>query len=286
MSYLKYLMFGVFVVVLLIVCSQLAVDDVVQDSVVVLAVESVLNDVVIVVSDVVEMESDCLNVWFQQVFDEGVVELFMYQIFLGMKMNYDQWDDLLLEEELCQYECGCEQYVYMLVNFDFDVLDCFVQIFWCFVEYNNVWVEVGCQWIDYGYIFMLCFGLYMNMFIFMINNYWVDMLEDVEVYIGCLCNMGVYLDQYIVNFCCFVELGVYILCWIYQLMIVILCNIIIGVLFDESCEDSLLMGDFCCKVMVLELSEEDINCFLDEVVVVFIEIVVFVYGCIIVLFEE
>jgi uncharacterized protein (DUF885 family) len=210
----------------------------------------------------------------------------MYQTFLGMKTNYDQWDDPSPEEELRQYERGREQHAYMLANFDFDALDRSAQISWRLAEYNNARAEAGRQWTDHGYTFTPRSGPHMNTPTFMINNHRVDTLEDAEAYIGRLRNMGAYLDQHIANSRRSAELGVYTPRWTYQPMIATSRNIITGAPFDESGEDSPLMGDFRRKVTALELSEEDTNRLLDEAAAALTEIVAPAYGRIIALFEE
>lgn len=286
MSYLKHLTLGVSVAALLTACSQPAADDTAQDSAAAPAAESAMNDATTAASDAVETESDRLNAWFQQVFDEGVAESPMYQTFLGMKTNYDQWDDPSPEEELRQYERGREQHAYMLANFDFDALDRSAQISWRLAEYNNARAEAGRQWTDHGYTFTPRSGPHMNTPTFMINNHRVDTLEDAEAYIGRLRNMGAYLDQHIANSRRSAELGVYTPRWTYQPMIATSRNIITGAPFDESGEDSPLMGDFRRKVTALELDEAETNRLLDEAAAALTEVVAPAYDRIIALFEE
>lgn len=286
MSYLKHLTLGVSVAALLTACSQPAADDTAQDSAAAPAAESAMNDATTAASDAVETESDRLNAWFQQVFDEGVAESPMYQTFLGMKTNYDQWDDPSPAEELRQYERGREQHAYMLANFDFDALDRSAQISWRLAEYNNARAEAGRQWTDHGYTFTPRSGPHMNTPTFMINNHRVDTLEDAEAYIGRLRNMGAYLDQHIANSRRSAELGVYTPRWTYQPMIATSRNIITGAPFDESGEDSPLMGDFRRKVTALELDEAETNRLLDEAAAALTEVVAPAYDRIIALFEE
>lgn len=285
MSYLKHLTLGVSVAALLTACSQPASDDTAQDSAAAPA-ESAMSEAAAPAADAVETETDRLNVWFQQVFDEGVAESPMYQTFLGMKTNYDQWDDPSPEEELRQYERGREQHAYMQANFDFDALDRSAQISWRLAEYNNARAEAGRQWTDHGYTFTPRSGPHMNTPTFMINNHRVDTLEDAEAYIGRLRNMGPYLDQHIANSRRSAELGVYTPRWTYQPMIATSQNIISGAPFDDSGEDSPLMGDFRRKVTALELSEEESNRLLGEAAAALTEVVAPAYGRIIALFEE
>ncbi|WP_412545693.1 DUF885 domain-containing protein [Maricaulis sp. MIT060901] len=286
MSYLKHLTLGASVAALLAACSQPeAADD--QNAATNAPAETAAEaETQTAANEAVETESDRLNAWFQEVFDQGVAESPMYQTFLGMKTNYDQWDDPSPEEQLRQYEQGREQHQYMLDNFDFDALDRSAQISWRLAEYNNARAEAGRQWWDHGYTFTPRSGPHMNAPTFLINNHRVDTTEDAEAYIGRLRNMGAYMDQQIANSRRSAELGVYTPRWTYQPMIATSRNIITGAPFDESGEDSPLMGDFRRKVTALELGEEETNRLLAEASAAMTEVVAPVYGRLISLFEE
>jgi hypothetical protein len=45
------------------------------------------------VAAVEETESDRINAWFEENFQQNVARSPMTQTFLGMKTNYDQWND-------------------------------------------------------------------------------------------------------------------------------------------------------------------------------------------------
>ena len=286
MSYLKHLTLGASVAALLAACSQPESDSDQPAATQAPAEAEVAAETEMAANDAVETESDRLNAWFQDVFDQGVADSPMYQTFLGMKTNYDQWDDPSPEEALRQYEQGREQHQYMLDNFDFDALDRSAQISWRLAEYNAARAEASRQWWDHGYTFTPRSGPHMNSPTFLINNHRVDTLEDAEAYIGRLRNMGAYMDQQIANSRRSAEMGVYTPRWTYQPMMATSRNIITGAPFDDSGEDSPLMGDFRRKVTALELGEEETNRLLEAAAAALNDVVAPVYGRLIALFEE
>jgi len=286
MSYLKHLTLGASVAALLAACSQPENDSDQPAATQAPAEAEVAAETAMAANDAVETESDRLNAWFQDVFDQGVADSPMYQTFLGMKTNYDQWDDPSPEEALRQYEQGREQHQYMLDNFDFDALDRSAQISWRLAEYNAARAEASRQWWDHGYTFTPRSGPHMNSPTFLINNHRVDTLEDAEAYIGRLRNMGAYMDQQIANSRRSAEMGVYTPRWTYQPMMATSRNIITGAPFDDSGEDSPLMGDFRRKVTALELGEEETNRLLEAAAAALNDVVAPVYGRLIALFEE
>lgn len=84
----------------------------------------------------------------------------------------------------------------------------------------------------------------MQMFIILIGYYCVDSVEYVEVYIFCFNGLGDLMCIYIVQVDVCVESGVVLLVFVFLIIILIICGMIIGFLFDESEDDSLLMVDF------------------------------------------
>jgi len=282
MNHLKLLAIGVSTAALLAACSQPIGDDAtthMQGSEATQAGETAS-------ADAVETETDRINAWFQQVFDEGIARSPMFQTYLGMKTNYDQWGDASPEFDQESFEIGQANYQYMLDNFDFDALDESAQISWRLFERNSQRAAEGRRWVDHGYTFTPRSGPHMNTPTFLINNHRVDTLEDAEAYVGRLNNMGAYLDQHIANARRSFEMGIYTPRWTYQPMIETAQNIISGAPFDDSGEDSPIMADFRGKVAALELSEEESARLISEAETALTGVVAPAYQRIIELFAE
>jgi uncharacterized protein (DUF885 family) len=283
MSLIKRLALGASIAVLVTACSQPADDDATTAAAPAAETAAPAAEAA---NEAAETETARLNAWFEQVFQDGIARSPMYQTFLGMKTNYDQWGDASPEFAQESYEIGQQNYQYMLANFDFDQLDESAQISWRLFERNALRDQDGQRWVDHGYTFTPRSGPHMNTPTFLINNHRVDTLEDAEAYIGRLNGMGDYLDQHIANARRSAELGVYTPRWTYQPMIETSRNVISGAPFDDSAEDSPLMGDFRRKITALELSEDETARLIGEAEAALTGVVQPAYERIIALFEE
>ncbi|MBR9825796.1 MAG: DUF885 domain-containing protein [Alphaproteobacteria bacterium] len=282
MTKLKLLALGVSAAALLAACGQPAGDETATNNTAPAADPAVAAET----AEVAETETDRINAWFQEVFDAQIARSPMFQTYMGMKTNYDQWGDASPEFELEGYELGQEQYQYMLANFDYDQLDASAQISYRLFQRNAERAQDGRRWVDHGYTFTPRSGPHMNTPTFLINNHRVDNLEDLQAYIGRLNGMGDYLDQHIANARRSAELGIQTPRWTYQPMIETSRNVITGAPFDESGEDSPLMADFLRKLASLELSEEEAADLTAQAETALTEIVAPAYGRIIAMFEE
>ncbi|WP_203291994.1 DUF885 domain-containing protein [Maricaulis parjimensis] len=237
-------------------------------------------------AEAVETESDRLNAWFQQVFEDGLNRYPQFQTYLGRKTNYGSWNDNSPEFSEETYQIGRANLDYMHANFDFDALDENAQLSWRLFEYDAERSELSWRWRDHGYTFTPRSGPHMNTPTFLINNHRVDTLEDAEAYIERLNGMGDYLDQAIANSRRSFELGVFTPLWTYAPMIQTAQNIITGAPFDDSGEDSPLMADIRSKITALDLDEAETERLLAEAEAALTSVVEPAYQRIIALFEE
>lgn len=237
-------------------------------------------------AEAAETESDRLNDWFEQVFEDGLNRYPQFQTYLGRKTNYGSWNDNSPEFAEETFRIGQENLAYMQANFDFDALDENAQLSWRLFEYDAERNELSWRWRDHGYTFTPRSGPHMNTPTFLINNHRVDTLEDAEAYIQRLNGMGDYLDQAIANSRRSFELGVFTPLWTYAPMIETSQNIITGAPFDDSGEDSPLMADIRGKVEALELEPAEAERLISEAEAALTTVVGPAYQRIIALFEE
>jgi uncharacterized protein (DUF885 family) len=232
-----------------------------------------------------ETESDRLNAWFEEVFQRNVARSPTTQTFLGMKTNYDQWNDVSPEFQREGYEMGQADLAHMRETFDFDALDESAQISWRLAEYNAARSEDGQRWVDHGYTFTPRSGPHMNTPTFLINNHRVDDTSDAEAYIGRLRNMGAYLDQTMANSRRSYEMGVMTPAWTYQPMIDTSRNVITGAPFSEG-DDSPIMADFRRKVGELDIDDAEKERLIGEAATALTEVVGPTYERLIAMFTE
>ena len=237
-------------------------------------------------AEAAETESDRLNAWFDQVFEEGLNRYPQFQTYLGRKTNYGAWNDNSPAFQEETYRIGQDNLAYMRANFDYDALDENAQLSWRLFEYDAERDAQSWRWRDHGYTFTPRSGPHMNTPTFLINNHRVDTLDDAEAYIERLNGMGDYLDQAIANSRRSFELGVFTPLWTYAPMIETSQNVITGAPFDDSGEDSPLMADFRGKVEALELDPAEAERLISEAETALTTVVEPAYQRIIALFEE
>lgn len=237
-------------------------------------------------TEAAETESDRLNAWFDQVFEDGLNRYPQFQTYLGRKTNYGAWNDNSPAFQEETYRIGQDNLAYMRANFDYDALDENAQLSWRLFEYDAERDVQSWRWRDHGYTFTPRSGPHMNTPTFLINNHRVDTLDDAEAYIERLNGMGDYLDQAIANSRRSFELGVFTPLWTYAPMIETSQNVITGAPFDDSGEDSPLMADFRGKVEALELDPAEAERLIGEAETALTAVVEPAYRRIIALFEE
>ncbi|WP_300543110.1 DUF885 family protein [Maricaulis sp.] len=236
--------------------------------------------------EAIETESDRLNAWFEQVFEENLARYPMIQTYLGRKTNYGQWNNASEAYARESYEIGQANLAYMRENFDFDALDENAQLSWRLFEYDAEREAESWRWRDHGYTFTPLSGPHMNAPTFLINNHRVDTLEDAEAYVERLEGMGEYLDQNIAGSRRSAEAGILSPRWTYQPMIETARNVISGAPFDDSETPSPLLADFRGKVEALDLEPAEAERLIAEAEAALTGIVRPAYERIIALFEE
>ena len=70
-----------------------------------------------------QAESAKANAFFERVFDENAARSPMFMTQLGMKTDYDKWDDLSEARELEDFELGVKQLAELKRTIRFDLLD-------------------------------------------------------------------------------------------------------------------------------------------------------------------
>jgi uncharacterized protein (DUF885 family) len=233
----------------------------------------------------ISAESVRLNAWFEEVFQRNVARSPMTQTFLGLKTNYDQWNDASPEFDLETYQLGQADLAYMQANFDFDALDDSARLSWRLFEYDAQRAADGQRWVDHGYTFTPRSGPHMNAPTFLINNHRIDTAEDAQAYIGRLRNLGPFIDQNIANARRSFELGISTPLWTYPPMIETAQNIVTGAPFTDGA-DSPLMADFRAKLTALALPQDEQDRLLSEAASALRDVVAPAYGRIIALFED
>jgi uncharacterized protein (DUF885 family) len=213
-------------------------------------------------------ESARLNEWFDQKFAETVTRSPITQTYLGIKDNYGEWDDVSDANALKELEIQRADVAEMESSFDPDLLDHQAKISWRIAKMNLKQAEEDYKYLHHGYVFDQMNGVQAEIPAFLINQHQITSKSDAEAYISRLNGVPAYMEQNLENARIALADGVQPPAFVYKYVLSDAQGVITGAPFDDSGEDSPLMGDFRKKVTGLvdagTISQEEADELLDQ----------------------
>jgi uncharacterized protein (DUF885 family) len=198
-----------------------------------------------------ETESDRLNAFFEESFQRILEVSPMYQSYLGIKTDYDTFDDISEEAVTREFAISVGDLARMRTDFDFEKLDDQAKISYrLFEEQIEEYVEQF-PWRKHRYLATQMRGLHAQIPSFMINIHRVQTPKDAEDYVSRLVDVERLFDQLIVNLNEQADTGIIAPKFVFQAVIEACTNVIQGEPFTQSGEDSTLLADFREKVEAL-----------------------------------
>ena len=208
-----------------------------------------------IITEAEKSESIQLNEWFEVKFQEAVSRSPMTQTYLGIKDDYDKWDDASHENAEAELDFQRKSIAYMRENFDYDLLDDQAKLSWRLAEYELALAEAAFPYWYHTYTFNQMFGVQSGIPAFLVNQHRVTSLEDATAYVSRLEGVQEYLAQNIANAEQSAELGIRPPAFVYEYVLADSKGVITGYPFTsdiaDGTEDSPLMEDFRGKVQVL-----------------------------------
>lgn len=205
-------------------------------------------------AEAVQSESERLNAWFEQKFDEAVARSPMRQTFLGIKDRYGEWDDASDAAEVRELEFERANIAEMKANFDFAKLDAQTQLSWRLAEYQLERSEASFPYRHHGYVFNQMGGAQSGIPAFLINQHKVTSLSDAEAYVSRLNGIPGYLGQQVANSKEAAAMGIMPPAFVYDYVLSDAAGVITGYPFGDAepgAADSPLMADIRAKVVAL-----------------------------------
>ncbi|MEM9670668.1 MAG: DUF885 domain-containing protein, partial [Pseudomonadota bacterium] len=198
-------------------------------------------------------ETARLNAFFEQKFNESVDRSPMTQTFLGIKTDYDKWDDASEANALREIELQRAMISEMKSSFDFDILDDQAQLSWRLAEYQLEQAEREFAFRDHAYVFNQMRGVHSWIPAFLINQHQVTTKSDAEAYIARLNGVPVFLGTHMQRAEDLAKDGVLPPQFVYEYTIEASANLLKGYPFANADYDnpSPLMKDFRGKVDAL-----------------------------------
>ncbi|AFU98828.1 DUF885 domain-containing protein [Simiduia agarivorans] len=191
---------------------------------------------------------------FEAVFNENLDRSPVFQTYLGMKTNYDQWDDLSPEHEREGY-AQTRDHLTRLQAIDKSKLSADVALSYRLLE-DDLKQDIEFeQWRLHNYPVNQMFGTHSMVPSFLINQHRVDTVEDAQAYIGRINGVPKLMIQLTANLEERAKAGIIAPKFVFPYVISDSENLLKGAPFTKG-EDSPLMADLRKKVNALDTDDK------------------------------
>jgi uncharacterized protein (DUF885 family) len=191
---------------------------------------------------------------FETIFNESVDRSPIYQTYLGMKTNYDKWDDLSPEHEQEGYALSRDQLA-RLRTLDKSQLSADVALSYRLMEEQLEQELAFERWRLHNYPVNQMFGTHSMVPSFLINQHRVDNVGDAEAYLGRLNALPKLMKQLIANLDERAKAGIIAPKFVFPYVISDSENILKGAPFTKG-EDSPILADLRKKVTALDVDDK------------------------------
>ncbi len=191
------------------------------------------------------------NAFFERVFDEDLARSPEFMTQLGMKTDYDKWDDLSEQHALEGFVLNAQHLAELNRTINFDLLDDQAKVSYrLFASTAEHRIE-GWRWRYHDYPLNQMSGPHSEAPAFLINFHRVDTVDDARAYIARLRGMGPMFDQVIEGVQLRAAKGVLPPRFVYGLVRESCREVIAGEPFDQSGKKSALLEDIEGKIAAL-----------------------------------
>lgn len=191
---------------------------------------------------------------FEKLFGAEVQRSPEFQTYLGLKDDYDKWNDISLEREAEDYKFYKLQ-LKQLRKINQKKLGPDFLLSYKLYEKKLLDAIEGYQWRHHNYPVNQMFGVHSNIPSLLINMHKISSEKDALDYIARLEAVPIYMDQLIEGLEARKKKGIIAPQFVFPYVIDDSKNIITGYPFNEG-NDSVLMADFKEKLVPLELNDK------------------------------
>jgi len=208
----------------------------------------------------IESHSAKANAFFDKSFDEALDRSPMFQGYLGIKKDYDKWDNLSDSINEMELEISKNELRYLLDSIDPNGLDFQTRLSYELFKEDAENEITDHKWRHHNYPINQMFGTHTQIVSFLINIHQVVDSSDAAAYVARLNAIPPLLEQAVEGLKIREEKGIVPPAFVFPRVIEACNNIITGAPFDEG-EPSAIRADFYGKVDALDLTEEQKSTF-------------------------
>ena len=206
-------------------------------------------------SQPVQSEIDKANAFFEDTFNRDVMKSPIYQTYMGIKKDYDKWDDGSEERVLEDFEQTKADLV-ALNAINRDLLDDATKVSYDLKKQDLENEIADFKWRHYNYPVNQMFGVHSMIPAFLINQHQIADVSDAKAYISRLNGVPAVIDQLITDLEVRADEGIIAPKFVFPHVIDSSKNILRGAPFNDG-EDSTLLADFKRKVNALEIADSE-----------------------------
>ena len=203
-----------------------------------------------------QSETARFNAFLEQVWQAEVEASPQRQTMLGLKKDYDKWDDPSEARRIEDFARGLKALATLRETFDYASLSPDAQLSWRVFESVAQSDEAAFAYRNHGYIFDQMNGQQSRLPAFLINMHRIDNVSDAESYIARLNGIRPLMDTLMAETVKREKMGVMPPKWVFPYVISDAKNVISGAPFTEG-EDTALLADFRAKVKKLKLAANE-----------------------------
>lgn len=203
----------------------------------------------------VALASDKMNAWFQQQFEEEIAHSPMMQTYIGIKKDYDKWDDMSKEAQEAKHERTKTGLVYLKDSVDIGALNDATALSYKLAMQRTENDIADYKYRLHNYPVNQMFGIHSRVPSFLINMHRISDKKDAEAYISRLNGVPKMFDQVIEGLKEREESGIMPPKFVFPRVIESAENILKGRPFDNSPNQSTILDDFSAKIKALEISD-------------------------------
>jgi len=194
------------------------------------------------------------NAFFERAFEEDLAASPELQTMLGLRDDYDQWDDFTEAAAEERRDRKRRQLETLEAKIDYERLSWQARLSYRVFRHQAQMVAEGYRWRHHDYPLNQMFGYQSYIPSFLINMHRVANASDAEDYLARVQGIGGLIDQVLHQLDLRTKRGILPPRFIYDYVIDDARNVISGAPFDDG-EPSPILEDFAQKVKNLELAE-------------------------------
>ena len=200
----------------------------------------------------ISAQSKRANEFFDQCYDEFVTSHPQTAARLGLKTNYDQWDDISDAQAAADLATELANVATMAREFDPASLDSQTQLSYRLAQREAERDAEGFRFRFDTYPVNQMYGLHSEAPTFLINLHKIDNVKDAEAYIARINALPKLFDQLISNLQVRAERGVVPPKFVFPLVLEAARKVVQGQPFDSSVTTSPLLDDFSTKLKAVK----------------------------------